>query len=163
MSVGRPTQQGDRDVERKCASYRAKSTGHAGKCLPPHFSGETQGSMVKNLKSLAEEEYPKRDANLFGPDFLEKATKRIEVDKTMSKVSQQPAPPGNPNKLFKYSNDRADLRSFLSKGAPAQCGSRKPWRQSPLNQRKFQSRNYYQRQQKGDRPKPPASESQKQS
>ena len=41
------------------------------------------------LKSLATEEYQERDANLFGPGFLEKASKRMEVDKTLEKVTKQ--------------------------------------------------------------------------
>jgi len=36
------------------------------------------------LKSLASEEYTKRDSNLFGPGFLEKAAKKAEADKAMS-------------------------------------------------------------------------------
>ena len=47
------------------------------------------------LKSLATEEYEKRETNLFGPGFLEKASKRIEVDKTMEKVST-PSHKGGP-------------------------------------------------------------------
>ena len=39
------------------------------------------------LKSLATEEYSKRETNLFGPGFLEKASKRLEAEKTLSKVS----------------------------------------------------------------------------
>ena len=41
------------------------------------------------LKSLAEGDYSKRESCLFGPEFLEKATKRIEADKVMSKVASQ--------------------------------------------------------------------------
>ena len=33
------------------------------------------------LKALATEEYDKRESNLFGPGFLEKATKRLEAEK----------------------------------------------------------------------------------
>ena len=39
------------------------------------------------VKPLAEEVYSKREGNLFGPT-LEIALKRIELDKTMSKVSE---------------------------------------------------------------------------
>lgn len=35
------------------------------------------------LKSLAAEDYSKRDGNLFGPGFLEKANKKLEMDKTL--------------------------------------------------------------------------------
>lgn len=39
------------------------------------------------LKGLASEEYGDRETNLFGPGFLEKASKRIEVENTLDKVS----------------------------------------------------------------------------
>lgn len=67
------------------------------------------------LKSLAEEDYSKRDTDLFGPGFLEKASKRLEVDKTLEKVS---GPQGNrPNKKFRsYANNKGDLRSFFGEG-----------------------------------------------
>ena len=45
------------------------------------------------LKSLATEEYEKRESNLFGPGFLEKASKRIESEKTLSKVAGNSDPP----------------------------------------------------------------------
>ena len=35
------------------------------------------------LKSLASEDHTKRDANVFGPGFLEKAAKRVEADKAI--------------------------------------------------------------------------------
>jgi len=34
------------------------------------------------LKALATEEYEKRKTNLFGPGFLEKASKRLEAERT---------------------------------------------------------------------------------
>jgi hypothetical protein len=49
--------------------------------------------------------------DLFGPSFLEKASKRLEVEKTLSK------PPPQNTKRGRYENDKSDLRSFLSKGA----------------------------------------------
>ena len=98
------------------------------------------------LKSLATEEYEKRETNLFGPGFLEKASKRIEVDKTMEKVSTPSHKGGPPQKKARYENDKSDLRSFLSKGAPARYGGRKYQRQQPYyHQSKFQSKKYYQR------------------
>ena len=41
------------------------------------------------LKSLATEDYSGREANLFGARFLEKASKRLEVEKRLAKVSNQ--------------------------------------------------------------------------
>lgn len=38
------------------------------------------------LKGLAEEEYDKREANLFGPGFLEKASKKIRRWKKLVRV-----------------------------------------------------------------------------
>ena len=36
------------------------------------------------LKALATEEYEKRETNLFGLGFLEKASKRLEAEKTLA-------------------------------------------------------------------------------
>lgn len=36
---------------------------------------------------MASEEYVERDVNLFGPGFLEKASKGLEVEKTLAKVT----------------------------------------------------------------------------
>ena len=52
------------------------------------------------LKSLAVEDYGKRQGNLFGLRFLEKASKKLELDKTIAKVTQPEFPhqrgPGSP-------------------------------------------------------------------
>ena len=72
------------------------------------------------LKSLADEEYAKRETNLFGPGFLEMASKRLEIDKTMSKVSQPPQSQPPSSKRFKH--DRSDLRNFLGRGLPLMLG-----------------------------------------
>lgn len=40
-----------------------------------------------SLKSLAGEDYAKREGNLFGPGFLEKAFKKLETEKTLAKVT----------------------------------------------------------------------------
>ena len=42
-----------------------------------------------SLKALATEEYEKRETSLFGPGFLEKASRRLEAEKTLSKVAGQ--------------------------------------------------------------------------
>ena len=89
------------------------------------------------FKSLAEGDYSKRESCLFGPGFLEKATKRIEADKAMSKVASQQGP--SVSKKTRYAKDRMDLRSFLAKGAPVQYGDRKSQRQQSYLPRKFQS------------------------
>ena len=67
------------------------------------------------LKSLANEEYEKRKTSLFGPGFLEKASKRIEASKTLDKVSYNPSHP-LPKKRARFDNDKDDLRHFLSRG-----------------------------------------------
>ena len=72
------------------------------------------------LKSLAEEDYKDREHNLFGPGFLEKASKKLEVDKGFVKVAHDSS--GSSRKRT-YEEDPKDLRCFLSKGAPAQYGS----------------------------------------
>jgi len=63
-----------------------------------------------NLKSLATEQYEDRKDNLFGPGFLEKASKKLESDKALAKVA---AP--NPRKRS-HPEDPSDLCRFLSKG-----------------------------------------------
>ena len=79
------------------------------------------------LKSLASEEYRERESNLFGPGFLEKASKRLEVEKTLDKVSNQ-GKAGPSQKRPRYDKDKSDLRRFLAKGASA-CGGSKMGRQ----------------------------------
>ena len=97
------------------------------------------------LKTLATEEYDKRESNLFESGFLEKATKRLEAEKALSKVTSQGRGGGPPPKRARFENDRNDLRSFLSRGAPAQYGSRKVQRQQPYSSyTRFQSPKYRQ-------------------
>jgi len=43
-----------------------------------------------SLKPLAEEKYEKCDGKLFGPTFLEKASKKLEADKALAKFSRLP-------------------------------------------------------------------------
>lgn len=118
------------------------------------------GKINPKLKSLANEDYTKRETNLFGPGFLEKATKRIEADKTMARVGYS-GPSTSVNKRFKFSKDKADLRSFLSRGAPAQYGDRKFQRHQPYQPppRRFQSKKYYKPQNQRDQSKPQRSPS----
>ena len=68
------------------------------------------------LKSLATEEYDKRKSNLFGPGFLEKATKRLVAEKALSQVTSQDRGGGPPPKRAPFENDKNDLRSFFIKG-----------------------------------------------
>ena len=98
------------------------------------------------LKSLATEDYAGREANLFGPGFLEKASKRLEVEKTLAKVSNQGKSTQPANKKARYESDKEDLRSFLSKGASVSCGNTKNMRQNqPHNSyTRFKSRRYFQ-------------------
>lgn len=107
------------------------------------------------LKSLATEEYSKRESNLFGPGFLEKASKRLEAEKTLSKVTAQGRGGGPPPKKGHYENDKNDLRSFLAKGAPARYGGRKNQRQQPYSSyTRFQGPKY---QQSSKSPRPQSS------
>ena len=93
-------------------------------------------------KSLGAEDYGKRDSNLFGPGFLEKAAKRLEADKAIAKVSYNSAPAA---KRAKFSRDRSDLRSFLAKGAPARYGGGQHQRHQPYRPPgRFQSKRYFQ-------------------
>ena len=95
------------------------------------------------LKSLGTEEYEKRKTSLFGPGFLEKASKKIEASKTLDKVAYAPNRPP-PRKRARFDNDKDDLRSFLSRGASTRYGGRKVQRQQPYNSyTKFQSSKLY--------------------
>ena len=69
------------------------------------------GKINPKLRNLATADYGEREENLFGPGFLEKASKRIEAEKTLAKVNRPNA------KRPRYEADKSDLRSFLSKGA----------------------------------------------
>ena len=84
--------------------------------------------MNPKLRSLGSEEYGERGTDLFGPGFLEKASKRLEVEKTLAKVTK---PPPQLGKRGRYEHDKSDLRSFLSKGASVQYGNTKNRRQQP--------------------------------
>lgn len=77
------------------------------------------------FRSLGTEDYGERGTDLFGPGFLEKASKRIEVKKTLAKLTNSGQPP-NP-KRGRYSSDRSDLRHFLAKG-----GSVREHEESPI-------------------------------
>ena len=97
------------------------------------------------LKSLASEEYDKRESSLFGPGFLEKASKRLEAEKTLARVSDQGRGGGPPAKKSRFANDKSDLCSFLSKGAPAQYGGRRLQRRQPYSSfSRFQGPRYFQ-------------------
>ena len=74
------------------------------------------------LKALATEKYEKQETNLFGPGFLEKASKRLEAEKTMNKVSGQSNKNGPLHKRARYENNKSDLWSFLARGASAMYG-----------------------------------------
>ena len=93
------------------------------------------------LKSSATEDYTGREAN---PGFLEKASKRLEVEKTLAKVSNQGKGDQPHNK--KHDKDKDDLRSFLAKGASVSCGNTKNMRQSQphTSYTRFKSWRYFQ-------------------
>ena len=102
------------------------------------------------LKSLANEDYEKRKTNLFGPGFLEKASKRLEVDKTLAKVTSQSSASQKTGGYSKNAKAKSldygkeDLRSFLDKGASAWHGSRNYRRPQPCkDQGKSTQRKIY--------------------
>jgi hypothetical protein len=97
--------------------------------------------MNTKLRSLGSEEYGERGTDLFGPGFLEKASKRLEVEKTLSKVTK---PPIQNTKRGRYENDKSDLRSFLSKGASVQYGNAKNRSPQPYTFSRFQRGRRYQ-------------------
>lgn len=93
------------------------------------------GRINPSLKALAKEDYDDRKDNLFGPGFLEKASKKLDTDKALAKVVGEGY---NPRKRS-FEEDPNDLRRFLSKGAPAQYGGKgkqrqtKPYNTKPYN------------------------------
>ena len=91
------------------------------------------------LKTLATESYEKRETNLFGPTFMEKATKRVEANKALEKVTGSTPQGGAPphKKLRIQGRKQDDLGSFLSKGASAQCSGRQNQRQQPYTYTRF--------------------------
>ena len=85
------------------------------------------------LKPIASEEFTDRKDQLFGPGFLEKASKKLEADKALEKVTD----PGVSRKR-NFQENSEDLRSFLSKGAPAKYGGRKVQRLQPYRSQQTQ-------------------------
>ena len=76
---------------------------------------------------------------------MEKASKRIEADKTIAKVASGPSKSQPLGRKRKFVTDKSDLRPFLDKGASAKYGGRKDRRQQPYNSyTRFQSNKYYQ-------------------
>ena len=67
--------------------------------------------MNPKLRSLGSEEYSTRGTDLFGPGFLQKASKIFEVEKTLFKVTK-PHPPNT--RRGRYENDKLDLLSFFN-------------------------------------------------
>ena len=61
---------------------------------------------------------------------MEKASKRIEADKTIAKVANAGKGPP-PAKRRRFSSDKSDLRHFLDRGASARYGSKKEKRHQP--------------------------------
>ena len=89
------------------------------------------GRINPSLKSLASEEYQKREDQLFGPGFLEKASKKLETQKALAKVS---ADQTSRKRQWDSTDDKSDLRRFLSRGAPAKYGGRSQRRSKPYKQ-----------------------------
>ena len=88
------------------------------------------------LKSLADEDYGKMEDSLFGPGFLEKASKKLEVDKTIRKVSQSGPPP----KKARYSKHTSDLRHFWTRAQPLGTAAADPSATSRTNPQRGSNR-----------------------
>ena len=87
---------------------------------------------------MASEEYQKREDQLFGPGFLEKASKKLEMQKALAKIS---ADQTSRKRQWDSTDDKSDLRRFLSRGTPARYGGRsqrhsKPYKQPYKTQQK---------------------------
>jgi len=81
-----------------------------------------------------------KSATLFGEGFMEKAAKRMEEEKTLSKFTSSP----KEMPVAKRRKYLQDLCHFLEKGAPAQYGSRRYQHQQPHNQNHNWNRSYKQ-------------------
>ena len=96
---------------------------------------------TNSLPDISEETKGK-ETTLFGAGFLERASKRLEEEKALAKVTgSKPAQP--PAKRRRQDRDPSDLRRFLESGAPARYGGRNPGRHQPYFQKqppKFQKR-----------------------
>ena len=57
-----------------------------------------------------------RESDLFGPGFLEKASKRLEVENALDKVTTKLVPQP---KHLRYDRDKSDLRGYLARGTSA--------------------------------------------
>lgn len=103
--------------------------------------------LVKDI-TMEEDGKGKKGVTLFGGGFMEKATKRIEDEKALSKVTgtQRETPPA---KRQRYSQDPTDLRRFLDKSAPTRYSGGKFQRQQLYSQNRNpkggQDRKYYQK------------------
>ena len=105
--------------------------------------------LVQGALVLLGNVYEKRDINLFGPGFLEKASKKLEADKAISKVADDSrGGPALKKHRFSNSSDKTDLQHFLDKGPSERYGGKRDRRQQPytvytrFNQGKyFQQRN----------------------
>ena len=97
------------------------------------------------LKALATENYEKRETNIFGPTLTEKATNPVEANKALEKVTGSTLQAGAPphKKPWIQGRKQDDLRSFLSKGTSAQCGSRQNQRHQPYTYTRFPKTQYF--------------------
>jgi len=66
-----------------------------------------------NLKALVTEPYEKREDQLFGSSFLEKASKKMETQKALAKVSSEQA-----SRKWAWNDDKADLHRFFYQEMP---------------------------------------------
>lgn len=82
---------------------------------------------------------PRERLTCLAPGFLVKANKRLELDKTIAKVSQ-PASGSQAANRAKFSRDSSDLRDFLANGTPTWYSIGKSRRQQPYQvPKRFQS------------------------
>ena len=86
--------------------------------------------LIQKLKSLATEDYKDMEDWLFGPGFLEKAAKKLETEKALAMVIALPSE----QQKRPFQEDKKDLCSFISKGAPSKYGYKGTQRQNkPYN------------------------------
>ena len=103
----------------------------SGKCLTFDYAREQESGMVQDKPSTVSKEKEK-DITLFGGGFLERATKRLEDEKAIAKVTG--ARTGGSSSYRKRQQDPNDLRLSLEKGAPANYGGRKYQHHQPYPQ-----------------------------
>ena len=144
----------DAKVKREAVAG-AMDPGPTGECFQLNHSKERRQISWSHLNPLIrdfyleEEDKRKKGTALFGGEFLEKATKKVEEDKALTKVMGAQKTPHQPNNVNILKTPET-FAIFLDKGVPARYIVKKQQRQQLYNRyhnsRKSQNPKYPQQQ-----------------